>query len=145
MQFSWALVTLLLLPTQLSSSTPQTCFETAKTQSELNECAENGMKAAKQELYAVYQQILRNKKDEKEFLVKLTKAQQAWLIFRDAELDAIFPKTDKPTEYGTVYHMCYLQWKSRLTLERTTQLRKWLNGVAEGDVCSGSLPFKKKN
>jgi hypothetical protein len=32
--------------------------------------------------------------------------------------------------------------KLRLTRERIKQLKKWLTGIEEGDVCAGTLPFK---
>ena len=65
---------------------------------------------------------------------------QAW--FRDAEVAAKFPLApgqSAQAQYGSVFPMCQDQFKATLTAQRTAQLKAWLDGVAEGDACAGSV------
>jgi len=39
-------------------------------------------------------------------------------------------------------YMCDLHERTRLTEERTIQLRRWVKGIPEGDVCAGSIKFE---
>lgn len=112
------------------------------TQLDLNQDADSAFKAADAELNRVYQEIRRRYRDQPRFLDKLKLAQRAWLKFRDAELDALYPPTadgDPYIAYGSMYPMCYASAMERLTKERTAQLRRWLDGVEEGDTCTGSI------
>jgi uncharacterized protein YecT (DUF1311 family) len=118
------------------------CMETATTQLDLNQCASSHLKAADDELNRVYQTILSKYQDDREFLEKLDNAQRAWLTFRDAELEAKFPLGDKQYHYGSVYPMCANLFLAQWTRERVKQLREWLDGIEEGDVCAGSVPDK---
>jgi uncharacterized protein YecT (DUF1311 family) len=111
------------------------------TQRDLDQDAGASFKAADVELNQVYQDIRRRYRDEPLFLEKLKLAQRAWLKFRDAELEALYPLAsdgDPLTVYGSIYPMCYASAKEQLTQERTAQLRRWLDRVQEGDTCAGS-------
>jgi hypothetical protein len=59
-------------------------------------------------------------------------------------VEALFPKTDKQAAYGTVYPMCHCNALQTLTDERTKQLKVWLQGFPEGDVCSGSVKVTQR-
>jgi uncharacterized protein YecT (DUF1311 family) len=109
---------------------------------ELNQCASSHLQAADDELNRVYQAILRQYKDDREFLEKLRNAQRVWVTFRDAELEAKFPLGDKQYHYGSVYPMCANHFLAQRTWERVKHLRKWLDGTKEGDVCAGSVQSK---
>lgn len=50
-----------------------------------------------------------------------------------------FLAENKQPKYGSVYPMCAALFLKELTEERTEKLRVWLNGIEEGDVCSGSV------
>ena len=120
------------------------CFDKAQTQADLNSCAGDEYAAADAELNRVYKQILEKYKDEPKFIAKLRAAQRAWLTYRDAELDAKFPHADeKSAYYGSIFPMCDSQYKAGLTRERVAKLREWLDGVEEGDACSGSVMIKQ--
>ena len=90
-------------------------------------------------LNATYSKILKEYGEDAQFVSKLTATQRAWLAFRDAELEARFPKPDKQAEYGTVYPVCCCMQLQELTEQRTKELRVWLDGIPEGDVCAGSV------
>jgi uncharacterized protein YecT (DUF1311 family) len=123
-------------------STTEKCYDTAQTQTELNECAGNSLVKADHELNRTYQQILKKYAKDTLFLQRLKRAQRAWMTFRDAELQMKFPSssvTDIKTRYGSVYPMCYANFKAELTERRNKELSVWLKGIEEGDVCSGSV------
>jgi uncharacterized protein YecT (DUF1311 family) len=100
-------------------------------------------KKADTELNRTYKKILSDYKDDKIFLEKLKKAQRAWLTYRDAHIESVYPVEDKAAEYGSVYGMCCCTIKKDLTDQRTKMLKQWLVGTMEGDVCSGSIKLKK--
>lgn len=120
----------------------QACFKTAMTQPEMNKCAGLEYVLADKELNAVYQEVAKRRQNVKGFVARLKEAQQAWLKWRDAEMEAIYPERNDPSAYGTVFAMCWELDLASLTRERTKQLRKWLVGVEEGGACSGSFPLK---
>lgn len=112
------------------------------TQFDMNQQAGDRLAAADDELNRVYREIRRRYSDRPIFLEKLKLAQRAWIAFRDAELDALYPPTeygDQRASYGSMFPMCYGNAKERLTRERTQQLRRWLDGIKEGNVCGGSI------
>ena len=117
------------------------CF--GQSQLEMNiEASQNYSKADK-ELNRVYNAILKEYKADAAFIAKLKIAQKAWIKFRDAEMNALFPEEDKQIHYGSVFPLCWSTHLTKLTIERTKTLKIWLTGIEEGDVCSGSV--KNKN
>lgn len=114
---------------------------TPQTQPQINEefCAK--FSKADQELNAAYNQVLAIYKDDAEFIESIKKAQRAWVVFRDYHVDSLYPKS-KRGEYGSVKPMCRCDALAELTIERTKMLRKWIVGIDEGDVCSGSIKSK---
>lgn len=118
------------------------CNSSAQTQAELNQggCAKYSKSDA--EMNSVYRQVLSKYKSESLFLEKLKAAQRAWIAFRDAHLESLYPAPNKQQTYGSVNPMCRCGVLADLTMERTKQLKQWLNGAEEGDVCSGSVRMK---
>jgi uncharacterized protein YecT (DUF1311 family) len=114
------------------------CMNNAQTQAAMDQCAAQSLAAADKELNQVYQQVLAKYAANKAFVAKLRTAQKAWLAFRDAELEARYPASDKQTEYGSVYPMCADNELEAITRQRIQELRAWLKGTQEGDVCAGS-------
>jgi uncharacterized protein YecT (DUF1311 family) len=118
------------------------CNSAAQTQGEMNDDACAKYKKADAEMSAVYRQVLDKYKSETLFIAKLRAAQRAWIAFRDAHLESLYPEPNKLQTYGSVNPMCRCDVLAELTTERTNQLRKWLKGAEEGDVCSGSVRIK---
>ncbi|GAB2567159.1 DUF1311 domain-containing protein [Dyella jejuensis] len=136
------LTALALSGTSMAAATPAAapgaaCMDNASSQSAMTGCAIKGLDAADQELNQVYRQVLHKYAGDPEFVARLKVAQKAWLAFRDAELAARFPHSDK-SDYGSVYPMCADNELEAMTRKRTDALRAWLKGAAEGDVCAGS-------
>ena len=114
----------------------------ATTQAALDACAAGGFAQADAELNRVWRAIQSRYADRPVFLARLKTAQKAWLAFRDAEVAAKFPLApgqSAQAQYGSVFPMCQDQFKATLTAQRTAQLKAWLDGVAEGDACAGSV------
>jgi uncharacterized protein YecT (DUF1311 family) len=111
-----------------------------QTQRELNENASKQYKSADSTLNSIYKQILKTYSADTAFIRNLKTAQKLWIKFRDAELKMRFP--DSYT-YGSVQPMCVSFYLTDLTNDRINTLRTWVDGIEEGDVCSGSVRTKK--
>ena len=121
-----------------ASSSGDKCMDNAQSQAAMDECASQSLAAADKELNQVYQQVLAKFASDKVFTAKLRTAQRAWIAFRDAELEARYPASNKSLQYGSVYPMCANNELEAMTRQRIEELRAWLKVAQEGDVCSGS-------
>lgn len=113
----------------------------AQTQSDMQDESCAKFKKADAELNKTYKKILTEYKEDKVFIEKLKKAQKAWLVYRDAHVESVYPEEDK-SYYGSVYGTCNCEVKQELTEQRTKMIKQWVKGVKEGDVCAGSIKFK---
>ena len=134
------IVALLVLPISVSTqeSTPQTdpCFAKATTQAEITACAGQALDKADAELNQVYQELLKKHAANRNFIKRLRLAQEAWLKFRHAHIESLYPSSDvdQLRAEGTVYPMCKAMEITRLTTERTRTLKNMLS-PREGDAC----------
>ena len=110
----------------------------AETQYELNKAACAQYQKADDSLNNAYKQILSKYKDDGVFINQFVTAQKKWVGFRDAYVASVFVPQYKDT-YGSVFPMCQCYLMEQITTDRVKQLRVWLDGVAEGDVCIGSV------
>ena len=111
----------------------------AQTQTEMNIESDNQYLKVDKELNVVYNQILKKYSSDKVFLKKLKISQNLWVKFRDAEAEAKFPAEEKRYEYGSVFPLCYNSFLEELTKHRISELKKWLEGYEDGDICNGSI------
>jgi uncharacterized protein YecT (DUF1311 family) len=118
-------------PTKAASQVPpaksSSCSQTAKTQTDLSECAGRELKQAEAQLTALLKKlgIDANSSEEK-----------AWEAYRDAQLKAIYPPvSNEQAEYGSVYPMCLVTLKKKLTESRIRDLK--MLTTSEGDTCFG--------
>jgi len=142
MRFFKAIVFSIATLFMCEAAVADSCTDTAKTQLDINSCTGAVFKQADKELNELYKIILIEYADDQKFIEKFKVTQRAWLKFRDAEMDALFPHKDEDRYYGSVYPMCSDTWLTTLTKERIAQLKKWSHKVKEGDVCSGSIKVK---
>lgn len=124
-----------------SAHAADACMDKAASSAQMGACAGADARAADAELDRVYRDVLRRHAKDRVFIAKLRTAQRAWIAFRDAEIAARYPAADPLPAYGDVFPMCAARLREELIRARTAQLRRWLDGVQEGDVCSGSLPL----
>ncbi len=108
---------------------PKSCWDTAMTQLAMNECAGSELKAAQTRMAALLKKLSVTPDDP---------AQKAWEAYRDAQLEAIYPREGTPG-YGSVFPMCFAILKTDLTEGRIRDL-KALTTSGEGDVCYGLRP-----
>lgn len=117
----------------------------AQTQADMNAEACGAYRKADEEMNGVYAQVLREYKADAKFLRKLRAAQRAWLAYREAHLAARFPEESGRAAYGSVFPMCFCGVQEELTRARTAALRKWVDGLEEGDVCAGSVKIRDES
>jgi uncharacterized protein YecT (DUF1311 family) len=113
----------------------------------MNDCAAREAKRADAALSATYQQLLRKIGDNKIATEKVTAAERAWAVFRDAELAAEWPVPQgaNPTLlYGSVHPLCYYNQFAAMTWNREKVL-KGLMQNEEGDVCASGLAWKNQH
>jgi Uncharacterized protein conserved in bacteria len=131
---------LLIASSAFAQPTENPCWKSAMAQSAMNRCADLDAKEADTDLNRVYQELLTKLKNDDNAMRKLRAAQRAWLAFRDAHLQELYPAKDKQAEYGSIFPMCYAQIAMAMTKERTAQLRRMLE---DKDPCqvSGNSGF----
>jgi|SRR6185369_14730023 len=115
------------------------CF--SQTQSELNGKEHKKYLKADGDLNSIYQKILKEYAEDSVFIKNLKASQKLWVQFRDAEMKMKYPDRE-PGYYGSVQPMCWSIYLTQLTEDRIKTLKQWLDGVEEGDVCSGSAKIK---
>ena len=121
---------------QTASQAESTCWQQAATQLAMNQCAEADLREADSELNRTYEEVLARFAREPNKLAAIKKAQRAWIVFRDAEIDALFPASHT-SEQGSATVMCRPIHLARMTSQRTKELQELVNR-REGDVCSQS-------
>ncbi len=107
-------------------------------QKELAIDAANSLKEAKANMQHVLKTIKNIYKEDQLFLENLEKAQKAWETLQKAELELKYP-TSKQDQFGSILPICFAYYKADLINQRTNQLRYWIKGTIEGDVCTGTL------
>lgn len=130
----------LLFATNTPSQTPgahnSKCWDGATTQLAMNECAKLDVDAANQKMNTIYQDLLRS--HDSIFNSALRRAQRMWLRFRDAHIESIYPDREHRF-YGSASQMCVSQLLAQMTLERTRQLRAFIDS-REDDTCTPPGP-----
>jgi len=111
------------------------CEQTVQTQADLTKCSSDRLAREDTKLDRVYQELLAKTKNDPVATKKIRSAQRAWVAFRDAQLEALFPADNKQAQYGSTYPMCAAVVRAQLTAERTKMLQNMLHPV-EGDACS---------
>jgi uncharacterized protein YecT (DUF1311 family) len=111
----------------------------AQSQGQMNQQACDEYKSADVELNRVYRRVLSEYKGDALFVRKMKNAQRAWIAYRDAHLESLYPAENPRFAYGSVYPMCRCMVLTEMTKQRTMLMRRWLTGEKEGDVCAGSV------
>lgn len=121
------LIALLIITPMKSYADDVKCNE-AGGQLELNACARDDFEKADKELNRTYQALIKKEADDPLFIHKLRVAQKAWIVFRDADLEAYFACSESDVRicFGSMYPMLFLSRKAALTHERTKHLKQIL-------------------
>jgi uncharacterized protein YecT (DUF1311 family) len=102
------------------------CNQKAKTQTEMNACASEEAARVDAELNGVYHQLLSQAGNQEEAVAKIKTAERAWVAYRDAYMDAMYPAKNKLAEYGSICPMQVNLLRARLTERQVTALRELL-------------------
>lgn len=94
------------------------------------------------QLIQVYNEVLVLYRQDSAFTKKLEVAQDRWLAYRDAHLEALYPASDKSVAYGSIYPSCYRSEMERLARQRIEELMRWVEGRSEGELCGGSIRMR---
>ena len=100
------------------------CSHNAQTQAAMNACADQELQRVDAELNKTYRMLLVKTTSQPETAAKIKSAQKAWLVFRDAYLEAKFPAADKQTAYGSIYPMQFALLRAKLTRQQTAALKE---------------------
>ena len=115
----------------------------SQTQAEMNNKAYAEYDKSDKILNEIYQVILSEYKSDTTFITNLKKSQRLWVQFRDAEMEMKFPDYEGKV-YGSIQPTCRALYLKELTDKRIETLKKWVGGVEEGDVCSGSIKIMEE-
>ena len=102
------------------------CSEKAKTQAEMNTCASEEASRADAELNETYRTLLSKAESQTEAVSKIKAAERAWIAYRDAYIDAMYPAKDKQTEYGSMYPMEVNLLRAKLSRQQAAALKELL-------------------
>jgi uncharacterized protein YecT (DUF1311 family) len=61
--------------------------------------------------------------------VKVKTAEQAWIAFRDAYIEATYPAKDKATEYGSMYPLEVELLRAKLTRQQISTFERLVEEV----------------
>jgi len=104
----------------------RSCNDKAKTQGEINACASEEAARVDAELNTVYSKLLSKATSQPEAVAKIKASERAWITYRDAYMEAMYPAKDKQTEYGSAYPMEADLLKAKLTREQVAALEEML-------------------
>ncbi len=102
------------------------CNHQAKTQYDMNICANAEAKRVDDELNRIYKRLLSTVADDPEATVKIKAAETAWIAYRDAYIEAMYPAKDKQAEYGSIYPMEVDLLGAKITRQQIDSLRNLL-------------------
>lgn len=122
-----------LLTILIISSFTLSCCSQAEYYQEINH----------EQLDAVIALINVEYKTDKQFLEKLDISQRAWQKATLSDLDLVYPEPDK-SEYGSVYPICQQKYLDSEINKRILFLEQWIDGVQEGELCTGSIPINSE-
>lgn len=140
MKFCFTLLLLLLFvfapaATQKKKAASDPCA--GNTQFEMNKCAAREYQRADAELNDVYRQLLKTVENDKLATTKIKWAEQTWIVYRDAYLEAMYPEKDKQTNYGSIFPMEYAEFKTKLTRQQMEALKDLLRAHSPDGASAG--------
>ncbi len=101
----------------------------AQDQMQLSNMSANDLRGADKALNKTYQLVLLKYSENNQFITKLKQAELAWIKFRDAYTDSVFPEAKtNPDYYGSAFDMCWSATVAQQTTQRTSDLKKLLSG-----------------
>src|SRR4051794_24006237 len=93
------------------------CLNVADTQADMRICADQELRRVDVELNDVYQRVLTaaRKQEGPRAVEKIRVAERAWITYRRAFMQAMYPAEDKQKAYGSRFSTDYLAMQAALT------------------------------
>lgn len=121
------------------------CNEKAKTQAEMNRCASAEAARVDTELNEVYRILLSQAASQDEAVAKIMAAERAWIAYRDAYIDAMYPAKNKQAEYGSIYPMEANLLRAKLTQRQVAALKELLEQYCGDEQSATSETVESQN
>jgi len=117
----------------LSQVSPQfaACEKKDESQTGLDRCASEEAGRADAALNQAYQQLRLKTKQVAGALDKIKLFEEAWIRYRDAYLDAMYPEEDKLAAYGSIFPMEFDLLRADLTREQTKKLKELIKQYSD--------------
>jgi uncharacterized protein YecT (DUF1311 family) len=127
-------VAMLAMPGRgIASPKLDACLKTAMTQSEITRCAGEEFRRVDVRMNETYRAVLAKATGEPPGTVEKVKAaDRAWIAYRDAYMEAMFPAEDKQGAYGSRFPADAALFKARLTQQHTSDLKVLLHQYDHG-------------
>jgi uncharacterized protein YecT (DUF1311 family) len=106
----------------------------------MNACASDEAARVDAELNDVYRKLLSKATSPPEAPAKIKAAERAWISYRDAYLDAMYPAKDKQAEYGSIFPMEADLLRAKLTERQVTALKELLRKYSGEEHSETSRP-----
>lgn len=113
-------------------------FGRAQSMVEITEKARLQFERADKNLNIAYNDLKVEYKNYPNFIEKLKIAQRLWIKYRNALIEMQFPSNEPRLDYGSMYTLCVLNFKTELTRKRTYELLNYMNSD-EGYDCGGPV------
>ena len=98
------------------------CINKAITQTAMHVCANEELLRVDAELNLLYQKLLSTTQDQPNAISRIRASHNAWITYRDAYIEAMYPETDKQATYGSVFPMNVDLLRAKLTRQQITAL-----------------------
>ncbi len=85
-------------------------------------CASAEAKRVDAKLNSTYRALLAKVASRPEAVAKIKDAEKAWIIYRDAYIEATYPAKDKANEYGSIYPLELALLRAKLTQRQVAAL-----------------------
>ena len=99
------------------------CIEKAANETAMHVCANEEALRADAELNDIYQKLLSAARKQPADVEKIRAVERAWIAYRDAFIEAMYPAKDKQAAYGSMFPMEVDLLRARLTREQTEALK----------------------
>jgi uncharacterized protein YecT (DUF1311 family) len=107
-----------------NSAKLKACMDKNLSQTGMDMCAGEEAKRIDAELNVKYQKLLSTIAKDTVATAKVKAAEKAWIVYRDAYMDAMYPAEDKQGNYGSIFPMDF-------ALLRATLTRTQINAIEE--------------
>ena len=102
------------------------CINKANTQTAMHICANEEAVRVDAQLNDIHRKLVSAASNEPSAIAKITAAQTAWVAYRDAYIEAMYPAKDKQATYGSIFPMEVDLLRAKLTRQQIEALKDLL-------------------